>query len=235
MKTGSLSISIPAYNEEATIEELVRRSLETLSNRVSDWEVLVIDDGSRDATPAILERLAREDSRLCVRRHEVNLGFGATLKEVFQIPSKEAIFFIPGDAQIAPEELDRLLPALGTFDLILGRREERRDAWLRTVLSHGYNLLISLLLGRRVRDVDSVVLVKREVIRAIQFSADSAFLHAELLLKAARAGFSWTEIPISHRPRTGGASTVLKARTILPALRDLFRYLFATAEGERRV
>jgi len=226
-KIPSLAISIPAYNEGETIEGLVLGSLAVLESRAADFEVVIIDDGSRDQTGPILDRLAREHPRVRVLRHETNQGFGATLREVFYQPAKDAIFFIPGDAQIPPEEIDRLLPALERADLVIGWRARRMDGWIRGCLSGAYNLLISALLLRRVHDVDSVVLVRRRALEAIRLQADSAFLHAELVLEAQRRGFRWVEVPIGHRERIRGSTTVFRARVLLPALRDLLRHLLA--------
>jgi glycosyltransferase involved in cell wall biosynthesis len=223
--SASISISIPAYNEQETIEPLIRESLLVLAKRTDDYEVVVINDGSTDRTRTIVDALSRENPRVKVFHHERNMGFGATLKDVFQKPTKEIVFFIPGDAQIAPGEMDKLLPALDSADLILGWRRDRQDAGFRKLLSGTYNLLISLFLRARVHDVDTVVVFKRSLINAIHFSADSAFVHAELLLETHRKGFRWIEQVISHRERQSGSSTIFKLKVILPVFRDIFRYI----------
>jgi glycosyltransferase involved in cell wall biosynthesis len=224
---ASISISIPAYNEEATIEGLIRESFRVLGEVTTDAEVVVVNDGSHDGTRAILDRLTTELPGLKVIHHGRNLGFGQTLKDVFQTPTKELIFFIPGDGQIHPGEIHRLLPGLMKADFILGWRDERKDGGVRWLLSALYNYLISVLLRRTVHDVDSVALVRREVVHAIDFKNNSAFFHAEFLLETNRLGFRWLEIPIEHRPRTSGRSTVFKLKVMIPAFKDFFRYLLS--------
>ena len=224
MTLPSLAISMTAYNDEATIESLIRESIRVLDTLKTPYNVVVINDGSKDRTKDILDSLSRELPALQVIHHPQNLGFGQTLKDVFQKPTQEAVFFIPGDGQIGPEEIHKLLPALENSDFILGWRKSRKDGLRRAVLSGFYNGLVSWRLGRKVNDVDSVALVKRSVIEAIHFKNNSAFFHAEFLLETARLGFRWTEVPIEHRPRLTGKSTVFRWKVLRPALRDLILY-----------
>lgn len=221
----SISISIPAFNEEGTIEELVRESLKVLAAVAQDHEVLVIDDGSRDRTGEIIERLTREIPRVRVIHHERNLGFGLTLQEVFGSPRTDWVFFIPGDGQIPPGELLKLWPHRGEADFILGWRVRRQDPWRRRWTAAIYNLMISAALGRRIHDVDSVVLFRRAILERVRLAARSVFLHAEFCLKAAAAGARILEVPIDHHPRRGGEARGNRPSVIWATLRELIAYL----------
>ena len=217
----SLAISILAYNEENTIQPLIEDCMTVLERNASDYAIYVINDGSRDRTGTLLDEMAHDNPRLHVQHHETNLGFGPTLRQAFQLPTQDAIFLIAGDGQMPPKEVERLLPALEEADLVIGWRKDRQDSLLRKILSEAYNFFISLLLKRRVRDVDSSVLVKRSIVERISFTSHSAFLHAELVLQAQRLGFRWIEIPVGHRRRLSGSSAAFRLHVIIPALWDL--------------
>src|SRR5437016_4855348 len=163
----SLTISIFAFNEEAAIGSLIAECIAVLENITKDYEVLVINDGSRDRTRDIILENAKHNDKIRWVDHAVNLGFGPTLRDAFQKPSKSNILLLPGDGQIAPDVLSQLLPRLEHHDLILGWRRDRQDRGFRKVLSVAYNVWISLLLRRKVHDVDSIVLVKKKVIQSI--------------------------------------------------------------------
>ncbi len=223
----SITISIPAYNEEATLDKLVRQSREVLKSLTEDYEILLINDGSRDRTGTIADTLAKEDSRIRVIHHPVNWGFGRTLQEVFTKPSKEWVFFIPGDGQIPPEELRTLWPHRGQADFILGWRVDRQDPWMRRFTAGVYNLLISVVLGRRVHDVDSVALYRKSILRDILLTAQSVFLHAELCLKVCRKGARMKEVPIAHRSRQGGQAAGNKPGVIWQTCRELLSYVLS--------
>lgn len=225
MAHASLAISIPAYNEAATLEPLVRESLSVLERHTSDSEVLIVDDGSTDPTGAIADRLAREDPRVRVIHHAKNMGFGATLREVMTLPQKEWVFFIPGDGQISPQELDRLWPWREKADFILGWRTHRQDPMSRRFAAAVYNLLISAVLGRRIHDVDSVVLFRRSIAQRLTLSATSVFLHAEFCLKAVQQGARLVEVPIEHRARTAGQPKGNRPAVVWATFRELVSYV----------
>ena len=217
----SLSISIPAYNEAAALPQVLQEAVQTLEELRLDGEILLIDDGSTDATPQISKEWAGRDPRIRVIRHEKNLGFGTTLKDVFQLPTKDWIFFAPGDGQIPIGEVKQLLPHTTKSRFILGWRKNRADPWARKLQAWIYNRIISILMGRRVHDVDSVVLIQRHLAQKLPLSSQSVFLHAELALGAAQSGTNILEVPIRHRPRTGGRPRGAKFSTILRTLKDL--------------
>ena len=204
MNPPSITISIPAFNEQESLEAVVRDSLSTLQRLTPDYEVLIIDDGSRDQTGELADRLAKENPYVRVLHHPKNMGFGVTLRDVFLQPRKEWVFFIPGDGQIAPQELDKLWPYHQTADVILGWRVERHDTLFRRVAAALYNRFISVVLRRRIHDVDSVVLFRRVILDGCTLSSNSAFIHAEFHLETARRGASMKEVPIDHRPRLQG-------------------------------
>lgn len=228
----SLAISIPAYNEEAALPGVLQASQEVLSSLTDDWEIVIINDGSRDATGAVADRFARENSRIKVFHHPQNQGFGPTLREVFTRPTKEWIFFIPGDGQIHPSQLKTLWAGTSRAEFILGWRVDRQDPINRRINAGVYNLLVSSMLGRRIHDVDSVALFQRDVAQRITLESQSVFIHAEFLMKSVQAGARWLELPIEHRPRQGGKALGSNLSVIFKTFGELMRFALSSKDNK---
>ncbi len=227
MTRPSLSISIAAYNEEGTLEALALDSLAVLAKHADDYELVIIDDGSVDRTGPIADQLARDNKHIRVFHHPKNLGFGVTLKEAFTLPTKAWVFFLPGDGQIPPKELEKLLPWRDRADFILGWRVNRQDPWRRKMTAGIYNLFISALLGKRIHDVDSVPLFKRALADRFELQSKSVFLHAELCLQSIRAGARMVEVPIGHKPRLSGEARGNRPGVIIDTFREMLAYTFS--------
>ncbi|MBX9791768.1 MAG: glycosyltransferase family 2 protein [Pirellulales bacterium] len=232
----SLTVSIPAYNDARTLAAIVEDSL-ALSERLGvAVDVLVIDDGSSDETPAVCERLAAASPRVRVLRHPRNLGFGPTIRETYLLPSTDWVVFLPGDGQIPADEVIPLFRAAAGddapgCDLVLAVRAQRHDPWRRRFVSWCYNAMVSLVARRRIHDVNGTALVHRRLLERIALEGRSAFVHAELVLETMRAGASYREVAIAHRAREHGSGSGNRPRVIATTFRDLLRY----ALGRRRV
>ncbi|MFH2069942.1 MAG: glycosyltransferase family 2 protein [Elusimicrobiota bacterium] len=223
----SISISIPAYNEEGAIARVVGDSFKVLSALTDDYEVVVIDDGSTDSTAKILRELSAHHPGLRIYRHDKNMGIGPTLKDVVSYPTKEWVFFIPGDGQIPAAEIHKLLPWTANYDYIIGRRIARKDNAVRRMNAWIYNMVISFMGLKRVFDVDSVVLFRREILKNIRFKSRGAFIHAEIFLSVLKGGGKTVEVSIEHLPRTGGGATGNKIAVVLKAAADIILYLLS--------
>ncbi|OGS22581.1 MAG: hypothetical protein A2252_03110 [Elusimicrobia bacterium RIFOXYA2_FULL_39_19] len=222
-KLNSVTISIPAYNEEKNIPLVVEKSIEVLNKITDDYEIVIINDGSIDNTGNVARELAKNNPRIKVYHHQTNQGIAQTLKEVFLKPTKEWVFFIPGDGQIPPEEIFKLLPKTHDFDFILGKRAHRKDNFIRRLNARIYNTVISILAGEKVTDVDSVALYKRSILADHCFIARSAFIHAEIFIYVKRNKFRSIEVEIAHQPRIYGTGTGNNIGVILKTALDLIR------------
>ncbi len=223
----SISVVLPAYNEEAIIERTVRHVAEVLRCLTDDFEIIVTDDGSRDRTGAILAELQRREPALPLRvvTHQHNRGYGAALASGFDAATKELIFLTDGDKQFDVAELAGFLPELddGT-DLVIGWRWNRADPPLRLLNAWGWKLLVNGLFGYTARDVDCAFkLFRRRVWESFTVHARGATFSAELLVKARRLGFRVEERPVGHFPRTAGSPTGARPAVIVRAFRELFR------------
>jgi glycosyltransferase involved in cell wall biosynthesis len=223
----ALTFFFPAYNEEANIERTVAVALEAIGPLVGSLEVLAIDDGSTDRTPELADALAAADSRVRVV-HQANRGYGGALKAGFANARGELIAFSDGDLQFDLAELKRLLDRMADgsrpVDAVIGWRIKRRDPLHRLVIAKTYNLIVSVLFGLRVRDIDCAMkLFRRQVFEGIRLDAEGPFLSAELLIKLNARGVRMDQVGVTHYPRTAGQNTGASFRKILRTFGDIFR------------
>ncbi|MDP1722098.1 MAG: glycosyltransferase family 2 protein [Candidatus Gottesmanbacteria bacterium] len=225
IKLSSLSLLIPAYNDEATIEKVVAEAVAVGRRVAKKFEIIVTDDGSHDRTGPGLVNLMKKYKNIRVITHRTNQGYGRTIKELYFAGQYEWLFTIPGDYQIGAKEVQKLIPHIGNNDMILGWRVKRHDPTNRLFSSWIYNTLLRWLFGVTLHDVNSVRLLRRSVLTSLHLSSSSAFVDAELVIRTKRLGFSVTEIPIAHRARSdnevGGGNSW---RTVVQTIVDMIRF-----------
>ena len=223
----SISAVLPAFNEEAIIERTVRHVAGVLRSLASDFEVIVSNDGSRDATGSVLAELQSADRSLNLRvvTHARNEGYGAALASGFDAAHKDLIFLTDGDKQFDVTELSQFIPAMDAqTDLVIGWRRNRADPLMRKFNALGWKALVNLMFGYTARDVDCAFkLFRRRVWENMTVHARGATFSAEFLIKARRLGFRVRELPVSHFPRTAGSPTGARPDVIVRAFVELFR------------
>lgn len=222
----SISLVLPAYNEADNIEPMVAEATPALEAVADDYEIIVVDDGSKDGTAEVTRRLMADHPHLRLVQHPVNKGFGAAVLTGFTNAQKDWIFYTDADRQFVLNELTRFVPAMDSADLIAGYRAPRRDPAMRVLYGKGWTALCTLLFGYTVRDVDcGFKLFRREIIRTLapHINARGATFSIEWLVRAKRAGYRFIELPVSHRPRVAGHQTGATIRVITRAFRELWR------------
>lgn len=223
VKLNSLSLVIPAYSDEGTIGKLIADSDALLSQVCLDYEIVVVNDGSKDNTLNVIKEAALKYPKVRLINHEVNKGFGETIRELYLTGTKELIFSLPGDYQYAPKELLKMAEGLKTHDFIIGLRVMRNDPPRRKMQSKVYNLLLRMFYGHKHKDVNSIKLFRRAILDKIELLSRSPFVDAELCIRAERAGFKVIEIPIEHLPRLTQGASGGKLSVILDTFGDLVR------------
>ena len=223
----SLSLVLPAYNEEAIIGTMLLHVLSFLATteRLEDFEVIVVNDGSTDRTEAIVSAIAEREPRVRLLTHERNLGYGATLADGFAAAQKELTLFMDSDGQFDISDLKLLLPYIDTYDAVIGYRLNRQDTRLRKFNAWGWKMLIRQVLGIHVRDIDCAFkLLRTAFLHHYPLETRGAMINAELLYKLQRANCTYREVGVQHLPRQGGRATGAKLRVIVRAFRELFSF-----------
>jgi glycosyltransferase involved in cell wall biosynthesis len=228
-KPAGLSVFFPAYNDSGTIASMVIRAVQAASELTPDYEVIVVDDGSADATPAIVDELVRTYPRVRVIHHSTNRGYGGALQTGFRSASKEFIFYTDGDAQYDPAELAALWAKMTPeADLVNGYKISRSDPIHRIVIGRLYHHIVSLLFGLTVRDVDcDFRLLRRAIFERIDLEKTSGVICLEMMKKIEDARFRIVEVPVHHYHRAFGKSQFFNVRRIIKTGVDVMRLWYA--------
>jgi glycosyltransferase involved in cell wall biosynthesis len=226
-RVARLSYFFPAHNEEANLAGLVEEALATLPGVATTFEIIIVNDGSRDGTAAIADELAAANPDV-VRavHHPTNLGYGSALRSGLGAARYELVAFTDGDRQFHVADLGRLterLAAADAPDVVVGFRIKRADPLIRTIYARVYRLANRVLFGLRVTDVDCACkLFRREALDGLRVESGGAFFSAELLIKLRAAGRSVAEVGVPHYPRTAGSATGAKPSVVLRAVKDFW-------------
>ena len=215
MINKSISVFLPALNEEENIRDCVTSVNRYLSKKFSDYEILVIASGSTDKTPEIVTNLARKNRRIRLINSKEKLGYGMALKSGFKNSKKELIFYTDADKQFNINDFDKFLPLIDSYDIISGYRINRQDPPMRIFIASVYNILIRILFGIKVKDVDaSFKLYKKEVFNKIKLKSETGLIDAEVLIKAKKKGFSIGQVGVKHYIRKKGKTVYGTKRNV---------------------
>jgi len=219
-----LSLVFPVFDEAANVGEVIESACVIGAQLVERFEVVVVDDGSRDGSADIIDAWSASDARVRAVRHGANAGYGAALRSGLTAARGELVFFSDADLQFDLAELARLLRHTRDFDIVAGYRSPRCDPWPRIVIARVWAALVRVLFGLRVRDIDCAFKVfHRRVVDELPLSSVGAFINTELLVRARAAGFRIQQVPVSHRRRLRGRQTGASPRVIARAAVELAR------------
>ena len=222
------SVFFPAYNDSGTIASLVIAARQTAQRLTSDFEIIVVNDGSVDATPRIADELARTYPEVRVIHHPKNRGYGGALRTGFLTATKELVFYTDGDAQYDPQELAALWPHMTDgVDLVNGYKISRSDPTHRIVIGRVYHHVVKFLFGLPVRDVDcDFRLMRRRIFDKVQLEHNSGVICLEMMKKITDAGFRIAEVPVHHYHRAYGRSQFFNFRRLARTGLDVGRLWF---------
>jgi len=225
LKFRSLSVFFPAYNDAPSLPALLAKTFATLEAHAEDYEVIVVNDGSRDETAQALESLAARYAGLRVVTHLANRGYGAALRSGFAAAHKEFVFYTDGDGQYDPGELPLLLERMGPeTGFVNGYKIERSDPLHRVWIGAVYNFCARLLFRIRVRDVDcDFRLIRRALLDRIALTSTSGTICVELVRKLEQTGCEIEEAPVHHFARQHGQSQFFRLGPLLATFGQLLR------------
>jgi len=217
-----LSLVFPAFNEAENLPTLLESALEIGDQLGVDFEIVIVDDGSRDRSAEILDAWARRDPRISSVHHPTNRGYGAALRAGLRQARGDLVFFSDADLQFDLGEITSLLEHTEDVEIVVGYRSPRRDPWARRLIAWVWGRLVRALFDLPVRDIDCAFKIfRREVLDAIPIESIGAFVNTEILARARAAGFRIKQVPVSHHPRRSGTQTGAHPRVILRALVEL--------------
>ncbi|MFY9614874.1 MAG: glycosyltransferase family 2 protein [Candidatus Dormiibacterota bacterium] len=217
-----ISAVMPAYNEQANLEQSVGRMSRALETYTRGFEIIVVDDGSQDGTAALLDGLKGAHPNLRVIRHPVNRGYGAALRSGFAAARYAWIFLMDADNQFDPAEVELLLARAADADIVAGYRKHRRDPLLRRLNAWAFFTLVRLLFGRLVRDVNCAFrLTRLDLLSQMDLHSEGALINTEMLVLARQLHARVVEVPVHHYPRTAGKQTGANLRVVIRAFREL--------------
>src|SRR5215467_9920846 len=220
----SLSVVFPAFNEEANIRAVIEDAYRTVPKLAPIFEIIVANDGSKDRTGEICDRLAAEFPEVRVVHHIRNRGYGAALKSGIEQARNDLIFFTDADGQFDLKEVSALLEKTDAYDIVAGYRVKRQDPPHRLLFAWGWNILVRVVLGIRIRDIDCAFKVfNRHVFDKVQINSVGAMVNTEIFAQVSRFGMTVKEVPVSHFPRRHGKPTGGNPAVILKAFRELIR------------
>ena len=220
----SLSLVLPAHNEAGNLEWVVREALAALPPLFRACEIIVVDDGSTDETPAIADRLAASDDRVRVLHHPRNRGYGSALRSGFDAARGDRVLFMDTDRQFDIREVAKLAPLAERYDIVAGYRLKRHDPWRRVALGATFNMVVKVLFGVWVRDIDcGFKLFRTELIHGLDLRAPGALINTEILALAHRQGATVAEVGVCHYPRPTGEQSGGSLRVVARSLDEMFR------------
>ena len=220
----SISVFFPCYNEQDNVAGTVEKALAVLKKLNADFEVIIIDDGSSDATGQIADEIASRDSRVKAVHHHTNLGYGAALQSGFRAAIKRLVFYTGGGGRFDINEMPPLLPLMEQYDIVSCYRLNRQDSFIRRINGWCWTKLVCLLFGIKIRDIDCAFkLYKREIFDNIKLLSTGALIDSEILARATHKGYTVIQKGVHHYPRTAGTQTGANLRVILRAFKELFK------------
>jgi glycosyltransferase involved in cell wall biosynthesis len=222
----SITVIFPAYNEAANIVRAIEKSMEAMSARFDNFELLIIDDGSRDDTGLIAEGLAATYPEITVLHNERNMGLGESLYRGFQCAKGQLVIQNAMDYPLDLRDLDKLLPLLDEADVVVAVRKAYSGYTpYRRLTSKVNRALLRLLFEPKLRDYNYTQLFKREVLEAARpTSRSTVFIAPEIIIRAHELGFRIKEIEIDYHPRLVGEATSGKPKVILHSVRDMLTF-----------
>jgi len=223
-----LSVFFPAYNEEGNIEKTILSAQKILDKIAVDYEIIIIDDGSRDKTSSIIKKLTNKNKKIRLISHKTNQGYGSALRSGFYNSRFEWIFFSDSDGQFDFSEIIKFIKIQKktNADLVIGTYIKRQVSFFRKINTFLWQKLMQILFGLKIKDIDCAFkLIRKKMIDSIPKlqSQRGAFISTELLVKAKSKGFQIIEVPVHHYPKVFGKSTANNLNVIISSLIDALK------------
>jgi glycosyltransferase involved in cell wall biosynthesis len=218
-----LSVFLPSHNEEGNVERVVGNFCATLPEVADDYEVIVVNDGSRDQTGAIADRLAAANTHVKVVHHPLNRGYGGAVISGIRAASMPWVLLCDGDGQFDPNDVKLLAARTPEYDVVVGRRAHRADPFVRRMNGKAWTILVRMMFGLRISDMDcGFKLFRRSFLQDMELHASGAMITTELMARLAGRNAKICEVDVQHLPRVAGEQSGANFKVIFRAFRELF-------------
>ncbi len=218
-----VSVFLPCHNEEGNVERVVAALSAALPALAERYQVVIVDDGSRDRTGELADRMAARDPHVSVVHHPVNRGYGAAVISGIRACTEPWVVLCDGDGQFEAADIARLAAQVPACDVVVGHRVRRADPLMRRINGKAWTLLMRAVLGIRVRDIDcGLKLFRRDLLEGIELQAKGAMISAELMAQLVGRGARIGEVEVRHLPRLSGEQSGANLRVIARAFKELF-------------
>jgi len=224
-KKYSISAFFPVYNDWGTISSMVFLVSSVLEKACSEYEIILVDDGSKELTKSVLGELKNKFEKLRIITHEKNKGYGGALKSGFYNAKYELIFYTDGDAQYNPQELTLLLDKFNDdIDIVNGYKISRSDPVYRKIIGRLYHYITRIMFGFKIRDVDcDFRLIRRKIFDDLALEYDSGVICVEMISRMSKRGYMFSEVPVHHYYRVSGKSEFFNFKRIYRVARNLIK------------
>ncbi len=223
----SISVIFPVYNEQGNVKNVVNSALYNLSRMAQDYELILVNDGSNDATGFIIGELSKNYGNLKCLTHKKNLGYGASLRSGFDKANYPLVFFMDCDGQFEFSQLSKLLKEIDSADIVIGKRKMRRDKLYRRIITRVFNCSANLIFRTKFDDIScGFKLIKMPVLKNITLKSQSGIINLEILVKALRLGYSVREVEINHFSRASGKSKGVSISNIIRKIKEMINLGF---------
>lgn len=220
-KKNGVSCVFPAYNEEKNIGNAISKAVDVFECLNLDYEIIVVDDGSEDATSKVTLNMIKKNNNIRLIKHSRNFGYADALKTGFKSSGKDFIFYTDADNQFDIKDIIKALPLIQDADMVIGYRKKRADNFIRKIGSFGYNLIARMLFRLDVKDIDCAFkLFRRKIFKKIEIETKEWLVDTEILVKGKKNNMIIKQIEVKHLPRKYGKVKV-KPFDILSSLAGL--------------
>lgn len=234
MKKASVSIIIAAYNEEKNLGEAVTTIDDTVKSAVTDYELIIINDGSRDRTGAIADEFAKKNKRIRVANFRNNKGLGAAYKEGLRLATKEYVMLLPGDNGIHRNSIAQILEKAGDADIVMSYTQNKKDRPLiRRVVSGLFTIALNILFGLNLKYYNGMVLYKLSLARQAQITTSSFAFQAEILVQLLEKKHSYIEMPMTAlQENEGQTANIFRIKNVAGVCTTIAKLFFRTYSGK---
>lgn len=224
-KLSSVSFFCPAYYDEKNLSKLIPKVDKLLKEIANKYEIVIVEDGSPDKTGEVADLLAEKFKNAKVIHHKKNMGYGGALKDGFENAKYDYVMYTDGDNQYDVNEFKQAVPLLKYADVVSGYAKKKAVNFRRKLQSIIFNWLVIILFLIRIKDINcSMKIYKKKVLDSMEIMSLSAFIDAEMIIKAKQNGFKIVQFPVTHYPRSSGIEGGSKMSVIMPTIKDMIKF-----------